>query len=104
VRAKVSEGVVQASAAKATVAENLAANADNLCAGVNVGLNGASTLTCVPGADVTEPVVLGVTVATSAGNILFNLAGTLATNGTTWSCTTDADNFKYVPSECRKES
>jgi len=99
VRAKVSEGVVVASGAKATVGENLA-NGTAACAGVDGGTINMSTLTCDPtdGA-LTVVVVHGVT---GAPDITLTLTPTAAATGVSWLCeVADAANNKYVPSECR---
>ena len=102
VRAKVTEGVIIASGAKATVAENLANLAPaNSCSGVGVGNaadGGLTTLVCGAG----NPTTLGVSVATGINGIVvtFNLVGTSTVSGTTWDCNTPSD-VRYVPAECR---
>lgn len=93
VRAKVSEGLVIGSGAKATVSENMAANAADDCAGVNVGTTGDTTLACAAG-------VITSTVATAAGNIDIVLTPTETASGVTWACSSASDD-KYVPAECR---
>jgi len=95
VRAKVSEGAVAMSAAKATVGENFASNVADECAGVNVGVNGDTTLACAGDG------VLSSSTVTSAGNIAMTLTPTSAATGITWACTAAAADFKYVPAECR---
>ena len=94
IRAKVTEGAVAASAAKATVGENIASNVALNCAGVSVGVNGDTTLACA------EPGVLSTTTVTSAGGINITLTPVPGTNGIVWNCTTTS-NAKYVPAECR---
>ena len=98
VRSRVSEGLVIASGAKTTVAENLA-NGTAPCAGVEGGLIGKTTLSC------TGNGVLGVSVAAnSTTTVPLTLTPTLVTTGaggTTWACTAQAAQFKYVPAECR---
>ena len=99
IRAKVSEGVIQASGAKATIAENLASNVAG-CLGVNVGTIGMTSITC---ADTSATVAtVGVSVATGINAVVvtFNLVGTGTVNGTTWDCNNPSD-AKYVPAECR---
>ena len=103
VRAKVSEGMIIASGAKATIAENLANIAPaNSCLGVgagNVADGGITTLACTPG----NPTILGVTVAHGIGgiaNVTFNLTGTNSASGTVWVCGGASAN-EYVPAECR---
>ena len=99
VRAEVAEGMAQASAAKATVAENLASGAavaDN-CSGVSTGTVGKTTIGCTDG----TPVVVDVSVATDGGPVVtFDLSGTLVAGGVTWECDNPSD-VKYVPAECR---
>jgi len=104
IRAKVSEGVIIASGAKATIAENLANLAPaNSCQGVGVGNvadGGITTLACAPGAATT----LSVSVDTQINGVVvtFDLIGTNGANGTgtIWNCT-NAPQPQYVPAECR---
>ncbi|WP_105187894.1 pilin [Pseudoalteromonas sp. T1lg48] len=98
IRAQVSEGVVQASGAKATISENFASNVAARCAGVSVGVQvGDTTITC----DDTNGVVTA-TVVTSVGNVVMLLTPTYTTDGIDWNCSTpDAAQYKYVPAECR---
>ena len=99
IRAKVTEGVVAASAAKATISENLSNLADTAsCDGVNIGTIGLSTITCDPG----TPTTVGVSVATGINNVTvtFDLVGTLGSTGVVWDCNNPSDQ-KYVPAECR---
>ncbi|NUP87808.1 MAG: pilin [Burkholderiaceae bacterium] len=99
IRAKVSEGIVQASGAKATVSENFANGAADNCLGVATGTIGMTTLACTHAA---TGATLGVTVATgvSGTTVTFNLVGTGSSTGITWDCNTPS-NAKYVPAECR---
>ena len=101
IRAKVSEGVVQASAAKATIAENLSNLPDTeSCNGVTTGVvNGLTTITsCTAG----TPTTLSVSVDTgiNATVVTFDLVGTSTGNGVEWDCN-NASETKYVPAECR---
>ena len=99
IRAKVSEGVVAASAAKATVSENLSnLPAANSCDGVNSGTIGLSTIGCTAG----TPTTIDVSVATGINNVTvtFDLQGTVGSTGVVWDCTNPSDT-KYVPAECR---
>jgi len=102
IRAKVSEGVIIASGAKATIAENLAnLTAANSCQGVGTGNTadgGITALACGPG----NPTTLGVTVNTGINAVVvtFNLVGTSSVSGTTWDCNAPSD-VRYVPAECR---
>lgn len=95
IRAKVTEGVVAGSAAKVTVSENMASGATDLCAGVQTGLNGVSTLTCNAG-------TISLSVATGINNetVTFDLVPTAGSAGITWNCTNPSD-VQYVPAECR---
>ncbi len=101
VRATVSEGVVQASGAKATVSENLAnGGLADACSGVSVGNIGKTTLTCTDAGAGAGPVTISASVVTSVGNVTFDLVGTMAAGGITWDCNNPSDP-KYVPAECR---
>ena len=101
VRATVSEGVVQASGAKATVSENLAnGGLADACAGVSVGNIGNTTLACADAGAGAGPVTVSISVATSAGAVTFDLVGTMAGGGVTWDCNNPSDT-RYVPAECR---
>jgi len=95
VRAKVTEGMVVASSAKATVSENIASGATDDCAGVNTGTIGDTALTCT-GAGV---LAAAVATGTDAGTVTVTLTPTSSAAGVNWVCT-GSDN-KYVPSECR---
>ena len=94
-RARVSEGLVIASGAKATVAENIAADAADDCAGVDGGTVNRTTLTCAAG-------VLTVAVAAGPATVTMTLTPALTAAGTTWDCAVSAATAnKYVPAECR---
>ncbi|RDI28804.1 type IV pilus assembly protein PilA [Pseudacidovorax intermedius] len=112
VRARVSEALVMASAAKSGVAENAANGASTLSLGVTTIASSAAT------SNVSELTVDGttgkITVVTTAraGAVSLTLtpssasaalsAGTLPTTPISWKCAVStADNNKYVPSECR---
>jgi type IV pilus assembly protein PilA len=100
IRAKVSEGVIVASGAKATISENLS----NLppaqsCDGVNVGVVGLTTIACVAG----NPTTVNVSVNTgiNATVVTFDLVGTAnATGEVVWDCNNPSDT-RFVPAECR---
>jgi type IV pilus assembly protein PilA len=109
VRARVSEGVTAASAAKATVAENIA-NAGQIvatgdyCQGVNVWTAAPSADSHVTSLACTAATgLVTVTMDAAARTTAFTLTPTLETNSAiTWQCAvTDATKNKYVPSECR---
>lgn len=96
VRARVSEGLVIASGAKATVGENLAAD-QAACSGVDGGTVNRTTLTCTAATG-----ALGVSVDGGAATVALTLTPALTATGTTWACAVDAAaNNKYVPAECR---
>lgn len=97
VRAKVSEGLVQASSAKTTVGENLATGASDSCAGVNAGTIGMTTISCTAATN-----TIGVSVDAGSATVTFDLVGTLdaTTGGVEWACN-NASEAKYVPAQCR---
>lgn len=96
IRAKVGEGLVIASGAKTTVAENMSNGAADDCAGVNEGEINMTTLACDAG-------VLTATVDHNVGAVdavdIILTPDELET-GVTWVCSSGADD-KYVPAECR---
>ena len=109
VRAKVSEGLVLASAAKTTVAENAAnANAD-----LSLGWDFANPTDVVDTIEVdTDNGTITVTYTAVAQSIVVTLtpeaggaaiaAGTAPTDAIEWVCAVDdAANNRYVPSNCR---
>jgi type IV pilus assembly protein PilA len=106
IRARVSEGVTAASAAKATVAENIAnggAVAAGSCLGVNVW-TAAPAKSHVTSLDCTDATgVITVTMDAAGKATSFSMTPTLAANNNiTWVCAVSAAaNNKYVPSECR---
>jgi type IV pilus assembly protein PilA len=103
IRAKVSEGVIAASAVKATVAENLS----NLppaqsCDGTPpVGL--LAGLTSLTGCTAGDPTTISMSVATGINGVVvtFDLVGTLAGGGVNWDCNNPTPDPRYVPAECR---
>ena len=97
VRAKVSEGLVVGSGAKATVGENIANGLTDLCAGVNTGVTNMTTVACT---GTTGAIDSTIATGTSAGNVALRLTPTETSTGVTWACTTGSE-FKYVPAECR---
>jgi len=108
VRARVSEGLTLASAAKTVVAENAANGADDFSAGwtppsatpnvesVELDENGVITVTYT---DKAKGVVLSLTPESEGAALV---AGTIPDDAITWKCeVSDATNNKYVPTECR---
>lgn len=108
VRARVSEGLVLASAAKTAVAENAANATSPLDSGwsspsatknvssvsVNSG-SGAITIVYTSAAN-----GITVTLSPSVGGSALS-AGTVPSGAITWKCATSSPNAKYVPAECR---
>ena len=100
VRAQVTEGAVAMSAAKATVGENFASDVTDKCAAVDTTTNGDTTLTCSG-----EGVLQSSTAASGGNTVVMRLSPTSTSTGVAWSCfTPDADQYKYVPAECRSSS
>ncbi len=109
VRARVSEGLVAASAAKTTVAENAANGASDL----SLGWTAPSSTTNVASVAITSATgVITVTTTSRAGAVTLALtptaggaalaANSVPTTNILWRCTTsDTTKVKYVPSECR---
>jgi len=103
VRARVSEGLGLASAAKATVAENIASLGGTpgagSCKGVNEGTASLATLACN---DADGKIT--ITMADKAGGVVLDLkpSSSATGSGVTWACTIrDGTKAKFVPSECR---
>ena len=107
IRARVSEALVVASSAKATVSENIANNGGvmpaDACLGVNtagVASQNLASLACTPATGV----ITAVTTAT-AGGVTLNLtpaAPGAAGGSIIWTCAVvGAANDRYVPSQCR---
>jgi type IV pilus assembly protein PilA len=110
VRARVTEGLSLASAAKTTVAENAAAGASALDAGwtapgstnnvssvaVN-SANGEITITFAAAVASGSPTI--ILVPTSNGAAIAN--GTPPTSSINWSCNTGTLAARYRPSNCR---
>jgi type IV pilus assembly protein PilA len=107
VRSRVTEGLTGASAAKATVAENIASIgsvAVGSCAGVTDITAQAANSHVVTMACTDATGTLVTTMDATAKSVVLTLTPTLsAANQITWACTTGggAANFKYVPAECR---
>ena len=108
VRARVSEGLVAASAAKVTVAENAASGSADLGAGY-AAPTATGNVTSVAIASATGQVTVTTTSKAGNGTIIFIptagsaalVAGTIPTDRISWSCTTGTVSAKYRPSECR---
>ena len=110
VRGRVSEALVAASAAKATVAENAASGSASLGAGYTAP-TATSNVTSVAIASTTGQVTVTTTSKAGNGTLIFVpgtgsthtalAAGTIPTDRIGWSCTTGTLSAKYRPSECR---
>jgi type IV pilus assembly protein PilA len=104
IRARVSEAAVMASAAKATIAENIANNGGalpaNACLGV--GATGATvnmaSLNCATATGVVT-VVTTARAGTATLTYTPTLGGAGTIVGTTWLC--NGTPTKYVPADCR---
>jgi len=110
VRARVSEGLIQGSAAKVTIGENIANNGGTIdatkdnCAGVTTYAASTTTghvasLGCTAATGVV--VVTMDATAQSVALTLTPLVDTTSSGSVTWKCTSDSDKAKYVPAECR---
>ena len=103
VRARVSEILVNMSAVKTTVTENIANNGGTIAAGACLGFTAptaTTNLSSISCADATG-VVIGTGTA-KAKSVVLTLTPTAEAGGNvTWKCTTPSTNNRYVPSECR---
>lgn len=105
IRARVSEALVAASAAKTTVSENIASNggviAAGACAGVTPVATGSGTenVDTVNCTDTTGVLIIKTT--TKAGAVTVTLTPTAVADAAAvkWKCTSDKP--KNVPAECR---
>lgn len=104
VRARVSEAVLQASAVKTTVTENIANNnaiGAGSCSGftdITSATKNVSTVSCT---DTTG--VISVATTAAAGGITISFTPTLDTTShvVKWQCKTATTNYSLVPAECR---
>lgn len=108
VRARVSEGLVQAAAAKTLVSENAATGRD-----LSLGFTGISATSNVASLTVaSNNGVITVVTSSAAKNITLTLtptvagaalaSGTVPDGNISWTCgISDTAKQKYVPSECR---
>lgn len=106
IRSRVSEAMVVASAAKATVGENIANNGGTVagsepCNGVNVTSEPTENLQSMTCTEASGDLVL--TTTTKAGGVTLTLHPAPNADGNiTWECTVgNPDHFKYVPAQCR---
>ncbi len=108
VRARVSEGLTLASAAKTVVAENASNGSNDLALGYTFAADGTTNVESI---EVGATGAIVVTMTDKAKGVELTLtpqsggedleAGVVPDDVITWTCTTDAANNKYVPSECR---
>ena len=107
VRARVTEGLGIAAAAKASVAENIATNGGVItkenCKGVNTFAASTTTGHVTALACEATTGALLVSMDATAQSVPLTLTPTVdaASGGTTWKCTTTSTLAKYVPNECR---
>ena len=103
VRARVTEGLGQLSAAKTTVSENIMNNGGALPADACVGV---STFAAAVGkvASLGCTAATGVLLATmtaEAKGVAVTMTPAPNANGVIWACSAPAADHKYVPAECR---
>jgi len=106
IRARVTEALSLASAAKTTVSENISNNGGvmpaDACQGVNTiaaTIGNVSGLTCTAASG-----VITVSTTAAAGSVSLTLTPTApgATgSGIAWACARTAGDNKHVPAECR---
>ena len=105
VRARVSEALTQASAAKATIAENIASNGGvmpaDACLGVTpitaaAGNSNITTLECTANSG-----RIRIVMNARAGSVELTLTPAIIASGTTWTCNSAAAFHRFVPTECR---
>nr|PZN74860.1 MAG: competence protein [Pseudomonadota bacterium] len=105
VRSRVSELMVAGSAAKATVAENIANNGGQIaaggnCAGVTNTTAQTQNLASMTCDDATG--VIQLTGTAAARGVQITLTPTVNNDNTVeWQCSAPADDHRYVPAECR---
>lgn len=106
VRARVSEAIIQASAAKTTVTENIANNnaiGAGSCNGYTNQTSATATknVTSVTCTDTTGVIAVATTAAAGDLTLTFTPALNATSRNVTWTCSTTAAKFQFVPSECR---
>jgi len=107
VRSRVSELMVAGSAAKATVAENIANNGGEIaekgnCRGVEDARHPTANLQSLKCKD--EDGTITITGTSAARGVVITLTPTVNDDNTVvWTCTSAKDNHRYVPAECRNE-
>ena len=105
VRSRVSELMVAGSAAKATVAENIANNGGQIatagnCAGVQdttAQTQNLASMKCDDGKG-----IITLTGTAAARGVVITLTPTVnGDNTVVWTCASDSQYHRYVPAECR---
>ena len=108
VRSRVSELAILGSSMKATVSENIANNGGVIAAGMCAGVTDLASATVNTQSSTCTDLtgVIAVTGTAKAKNVVLTLTPTVNDDGTiAWGCKTNAaDNYKYVPAECRNEN
>jgi type IV pilus assembly protein PilA len=103
VRSRVTEGLGLAAGMKNTVAENISNNGGVIAAGACLGTNPPAATVNTASVECTDDTgVITVTMTDKANGVELALTPASAEGAVTWGCAVaDADNNKYVPSECR---
>ena len=105
VRSRVSELMVAGSAAKATVAENIANNGGRIaeagnCRGVEDADDPTANLKSLECDDETGTIT--ITGTSAARDVVITLTPTVNDDNTVvWKCTSNGEHHRYVPAECR---
>jgi type IV pilus assembly protein PilA len=107
-RARVAELAVMASGMKTTVSENimnLGAVGAGACAGVTLIAEGDGLVNTASTACDDTTGVITATGTEAAKEVVLTYTPDLTEGGTlTWECSSDADEAKFVPAECRNEN
>jgi type IV pilus assembly protein PilA len=106
IRARVTEGVTVASAAKTTVSENISSNGGTLpadaCLGVTAigaAIGNVASMTCAPATG-----FITITMGAAAGNVVLDLRPTApgaAGAAILWQCLRTGGSNNHVPANCR---
>ena len=106
IRARVTEALAVASAAKTTVAENISNNGGvlpaNACIGVNMAITGAPNIASMACAAATGVITMGTTAAAGSVTLTLTPAAPGLTGGAIgWACVRTAGDNRHVPTQCR---
>lgn len=105
IRARVTEGLGQLSAAKTVVGENIAnyggtiVATNNHCLGVNTFTTAVGHVASLACTDATGALV--ATMDATAQGVVLTMTPTATAGGVSWRCTSATTEHKYVPAECR---